>query len=69
MLNYNIGKMYIPNISNQLLGTINNLSVDIYTSPNILPQSLAPGLLRQYICIINYWYTPLQKQPPWYLLI
>ena len=35
-LNCNIGKMYIPNIFNQLLGTINNPSIEISTNPNIL---------------------------------
>ena len=36
VLNCNIGKIYIPNIFNQLLGATNNHSVDISTSPNIL---------------------------------
>ena len=35
-LNHNLGKMYIPNIFNQLLGTTNSPSADISTRPNIL---------------------------------
>ena len=45
--------MYIPNIFNQLLRTINKSSTDIFTNPNIppqiLPQPTALGLLGQFI--------------------
>ena len=35
-LHHNLGKMYIPNIFNLLLGTTNKLSAEISTRPNIL---------------------------------
>ena len=38
-LDCSIGKMYIPNTFNQLLGTTNDPSTDISTSPNILQNS------------------------------
>ena len=53
-LNCNIGKMYIPNIFNHLLGTINNCSAEISTNPNVPPNpptTTALGLLGQFIYI------------------
>ena len=44
--NSNIGKMCIPNIFNQLLGTINNPSADISTNFNILHNPLTISSIR-----------------------
>ena len=69
--NHNISKMYILNIFNQLLETINNPStyLQIQISSKILPQSTASGLLEQSVCLVTCLKTPLvppllKQHPP-----